>query len=73
MAYYNTSLNGKGDRYPDPHSQFLAGKDSYLLLTIRRGGEMVVEIKSLQGQTLDRQDIPYLPDRRASRKESTSP
>ena len=55
LHYYNTSLNGKGTRYPDPHSRFLAGEDSYLLLTVKRDGPMTVEIKSLKGTVLDRQ------------------
>ena len=61
VAYYNTSLSGKGDRYPDPNSRFLAGEDSYLLLTIQRGGKMIVEIKTLEGQVLDRQEFSGRP------------
>jgi len=54
FAYYNTALNGRGDRYPDPHSDFLAGENGYVLLTVPRGGPMTVEIKSLTGDVMDR-------------------
>jgi hypothetical protein len=56
FPYYNTSLSGKGDQYPDPHSKFLAGEDSYVLLTVERGGNMRVEIKSLSGKLLDQRE-----------------
>ncbi|QDS96498.1 hypothetical protein FF011L_53100 [Roseimaritima multifibrata] len=55
FSYYNTSLSGKGNQYPDPQSTFLAGEDSYLLLTVKRGGNMTVEMKSLTNTILDRQ------------------
>jgi hypothetical protein len=58
FPYYNTSLNGRGNQYPDPHSKFLAGEDSYILLTARRNGPLTVEIKSLAGKVLDRQTWP---------------
>jgi hypothetical protein len=57
FPYYNTALNGKGDQYPDPQSKFLAGEDSYILLTVTSGGEMTVEIKSLAGEVLDRREF----------------
>lgn len=54
FAYYNTALS-PGDQYPDPHSAFLAAKGSYVLLTITNDPrEMTVEIKSLEGEVLDR-------------------
>jgi hypothetical protein len=56
FSYYNTSLSGKGDQYPDPQSKFLAGEDSYILLTVERRGKMTVEIKSLEGKVLDRRE-----------------
>ena len=56
FPYYNTAMSGKGDRYPDPHSKFLASEDSYVLITLHRAGPMIVEIKSLEGQVLDRQE-----------------
>ncbi len=57
VTYYNTSLRGTGDRYPDAHSQFLASQDNYLLITLdrsRRPVRLQVEIKNLEGKTLDR-------------------
>jgi hypothetical protein len=55
MLYYDTSLHGQGDQYPDPHSKFLEGQDNYVLLTFDRGqGTMVIELKNLQGEVLDR-------------------
>ncbi|MDB4680159.1 MAG: metallophosphoesterase [Planctomycetaceae bacterium] len=54
--YYNTALNGRGNQYPDPQSKFLAGQDSYILLTVKRDGPMTVEIKSLKNTILDRQE-----------------
>lgn len=57
LPYYNTSLNGRGNQYPDPNSKFLAGEDSYILLTAKRGGPMTVEIKSLKNTVLDRRDF----------------
>lgn len=56
FPYYNTALNGRGNQYPDPHSKFLAGEDSYILLTVKRDGPMIVEIKSLDGKVLDRRE-----------------
>jgi len=57
FLYYNTSLNGRGDQYPDPNSKFFAGEDSYVLLTVKRNGPMTVEIKSLKNTVLDRRDF----------------
>ncbi len=55
FTYYNTSLSGKGNQYPDPRSAFLKGADSYILLTLTKNpAKMVVEIKGLDGSTLDR-------------------
>ncbi len=56
FPYYNTSLSGKGTRYPDPQSRFLASEDSYLLLTVKRGGPLTVESKSLRNMVMDRQE-----------------
>ena len=56
LTCYNTSLSGTGTKYPDPHSKFLAGQDSYLLLTCdRAAGTMTAELKNLKGDVLDRQ------------------
>lgn len=57
FPYYNTSLNGRGNQYPDPQSKFLAGEDSYILLTVKRDGPLTVEIKSLKNKLLDRQEF----------------
>ena len=55
VTYYNTSLSGKGNQYPDSKSDFLKGEDSYILLTIAKNpAKMVVEIKGLDGSVLDR-------------------
>ena len=54
---YNTSLSGRGDKYPDPKSQFLASEDSYLLMSFtRKPSKMVVELKGLDGRVLDRKE-----------------
>lgn len=54
---HNTSLNGRGNQYPDSQSKFLAGEDSYVLLTVKRGGLMTVRIRSLDGNVLDRREF----------------
>ena len=55
FTYYNTSLSGKGNQYPDPKSAFMQGADSYILLTLTKNpAKMVVEIKGLGGTVLDR-------------------
>lgn len=57
FSLYNTSLSGRGDRYPDPQSKFLKGEDNYVLLTVHpQPPKMTVEIKSLDGIVLDRQE-----------------
>jgi hypothetical protein len=56
FPYYNTSLQGQGDLYPDPKSEFLASADNYVLLTFdRESHTMTVELKGLDGKVLDRQ------------------
>ncbi len=56
FPYYNTSLSGRGAKYPDPHSAFLASEDSYILLTFdRQAGTMTAQIKDLSGKILDQQ------------------
>ena len=54
----NTSLNGKGDKYPDGSSVFLASENNYVLLTIRKGTKkMSVELKKLDdGRVLHRNE-----------------
>lgn len=54
FPYYNTSLSGKGDKYPDPKSQFFQSEDGYILLTFSRNDpRLTVEVKSLDGKVLD--------------------
>ncbi len=54
-TYYDIALSGKGSRYPDPHSKFLASENNYLLMTFNRAAHtLTVEIKSLAGAVLDR-------------------
>ncbi|RMG34684.1 MAG: hypothetical protein D6725_13790, partial [Planctomycetota bacterium] len=60
VTYLNTSLIGRGDRYPDPRSKFLASEDNYVLLTATRsadGVRLVASIKSLDGRVLDSVDV----------------
>ena len=58
FPYYNVSLSGRGDRYPDPHSTFIASKDNYILLTFtRQPPRMAVELKTLSGSVLHREEI----------------
>lgn len=58
FPYYNTSLSGKGDKYPDPKSAFFASEDSYVLLTFSRAKKkMTIEIKSLDGKVLDQKEF----------------
>lgn len=57
FAYYNTSLSGKGAKYPDPKSAFFASEDSYILMTFtKKPPKTVVELKTLAGTTLDRKE-----------------
>ncbi len=54
FVYYNTSLNGKGDVYPDPDSDLLISENSYITLTIENNpSKMTVRLKNLAGRTLD--------------------
>lgn len=59
LPYYNTSLKGDGDLYPDPRSQFHAREDNYLLLRFTAGApEATVQCKSLTGEVLETTRIP---------------
>lgn len=60
FPYYNTSLSGRGARYPDPKSTFMESEDSYILLTItpKPKRTLTIEIKSLAGKVLDRMEFP---------------
>ena len=64
FSYYNTALNGRGNQYPDPQSEFLVGEDSYILLTVDRSGKMTVELKSLRNKVLDRREFKRTKDQR---------
>lgn len=58
LLYFNTSLQGRGNQYPDPHSKALKGENNYLLLTFNRAEKtMTVEMKSLEGTVLDRVEV----------------
>lgn len=54
---FNTSVSGKGDRYPDPASTFLKSEDNYVLLSFAPGHKARVELKSLAGEILDGHDL----------------
>jgi len=65
--YFNTSVSGTGDRYPDPKSEFLASRDSYILLTFRQDSdEMTVDLKALDDSLLDRTQYHARPRNRSS-------
>jgi hypothetical protein len=58
LLYFNTSLNGKGDKYPDPKSKALFSENNYVLLTFKREPRtMTVELKSLDGTVIDRREL----------------
>jgi hypothetical protein len=55
FVYYNTSLSGTGDKYPDPNSVLLLSEHNYILMTLEaKPSRMVVEMKDLTGKTLDK-------------------
>ncbi|GJM27455.1 MAG: hypothetical protein DHS20C17_00900 [Cyclobacteriaceae bacterium] len=52
--YFNTSLNGKGNKFPDKDSRFFESQDNYILITIfRNTSTMRSELKSLNGDVLE--------------------
>lgn len=58
LTSFNTSLQGEGDRYPDPESAFLRSENNYLLLTLDRAeGTVAVEFKNLDGERLGRRTV----------------
>src|SRR5207248_1608201 len=58
LLYFNTSLNGKGDKYPDPKSKAIFSEDNYVLLTFDRAKrKMAIELKSLGGKVMDRVEV----------------
>jgi len=55
---FNTSLSGRGAKYPDPKSLVLHNVNNYLLITARKGSDkLVIELKGLDGKVLDRSEI----------------
>lgn len=57
---FNTSVGGKGSKYPDPKSAFFASENSYLLLIFPPAAELkfpVAELKTLDGKQLDRSEL----------------
>lgn len=58
LLYFDTSLNGKGNKYPDPKSKALFSEDNYVLLTFNReANTMTVELKNHEGKVLDRTEV----------------
>jgi len=58
FPYYNISLSGTGDVYPDSNSIKLWREDNYILITVHtKPSKMVVELKNLSGKTLDRTEF----------------
>jgi hypothetical protein len=54
VAYYNTSLAGTGNKYPDPQSVALMNEDNYILMTFeKQKGQLIVDLKRLDGSVLD--------------------
>lgn len=62
LPCFNTCLKGDGDLYPDPGSRLHARIDNYLLFTLKAGAPgMTAELKSLDGNVLDRIEIVRRP------------
>jgi hypothetical protein len=58
FTYYNTSISGTGDRYPDSKSVVLKSEHNFLLLTFRHDPPSLrVELKNLSGTTLDQKEF----------------
>ena len=58
LLYFDTSLNGKGSKYPDPKSKALFSEDNYVLLTFSREKQtLTIDLKSLDGKVLDRTEV----------------
>jgi hypothetical protein len=60
--WFNSSLSGKGDRFPDTESKFLVSENSYLFFRFKRGqNEMTAEIRRMEdGAVLDKITRPAL-------------
>lgn len=54
---FNTSVSGKGAVYKDPKSAFIAGENNYLLFTFNENKVSHAELRTLEGQTLDRNPV----------------
>ncbi len=54
----NTSVSGRGARYPDPRSVFIASADNYALLTCALRQPARLELKNLAGAVLDAVELP---------------
>lgn len=58
FSFYNTSISGTGERYADPKSTVFESKDNFVLLTFRRQPmRLIVELKSLAGEVIDRKEF----------------
>ena len=58
FPFVNTSLVGRGSKYPDPNSMALHSADNYLLITAKRNSPaLTFELKSLDGKVLDRSEV----------------
>lgn len=56
--FFNTSVSGRGDKYPDPKSEVLKSEDNLLLLTFRKDGPATARLTSLSGAVLDEVTLP---------------
>jgi len=54
---FNTSVSGKGDRYRDPKSVFLASEDNFVLLTFTANRTGRAALKNMNGATLDEVEL----------------
>jgi hypothetical protein len=58
LLYFDTSLTGKGNKYPDPQSKALFSEDNYVLLTFDNVQKTAtIDLKSLAGKLLDRTEL----------------
>ncbi len=53
FPWYNTSVSGTGAKYADPKSALFKSDDNYILITLSRNKEALVEMKNLDGQVID--------------------
>jgi hypothetical protein len=57
FSFYNTCLDGTGDKYADPKSQLLESADNYVVLTFRPGAPLKVDFKRLDGGLIDSREF----------------